>query len=211
MKSPTRVLIYFIICLIASWYAIVLYWIYSPNPSIEYRLYYIDKVLSDWPGQGGLKYEFGTMLSFGKESISETLVKNKGQGWSKPEADHTWTIDDTAVLFFIIEKDIVSGERESDIIIKAEVQAFIVREFGLTEQIVVVKVNDQEIDNWIIDQEDYFEYVTIIPKTLINDQLLKISFEIVNATSPKELGLSEDSSNLGLAFRYILLEKSTIP
>lgn len=212
MKSLTKVLIYFLICSIAFWYIIVLYWIYKPNPSIEYRLFYIDKVLSNqWPGLGGLNIKFGTRLSFGKEANEETLVKNKGQGWSKPEAGHTWTIDNTAVLFFIIENDVVSGEHESDIIIKAEVQAFIAKEFGLAEQLVVVKANDNEIDTWVIDKEGFVEYETIIPKALLNDQLLKISFEIANATSPKKLGLSEDSRNLGLAFRYILFEKPINP
>lgn len=44
-----------------------------------------------------------------------------------------------------------------------------------------------------------------IPKKLLNNYQLQISFFLPNASSPKSLGLSEDERILGLAFRYILL------
>lgn len=61
------------------------------------------------------------------------------------------------MLYFIIVDDFISGGLESDIIIKAQVQAFLAQEFELIEQLVVVKANDHEIDTWVINKEGFLE------------------------------------------------------
>lgn len=89
MHPLWRVCIYAACGALAGYYAFVLFLGKNPGVGTEYRMYYMDHLLSDWPGQGGLAYEPGTQLyGIGYSKYRKTdkpLCITKGQGWKNRE------------------------------------------------------------------------------------------------------------------------------
>lgn len=93
-----KVLPYYLIGIgLIIFYLFVLYKGIAIDSCREYKLYYVDKLLEDWPGYGGLEYELGTPVDFDLGSASP--VRRRGKGWGPLETEGCW-IEDEAVLYF---------------------------------------------------------------------------------------------------------------
>lgn len=83
--------------LIAGYVAVLLI---KPNVPEEYRMLYIDHLLSEWCGIDGLNYTLGTEVTYNNSGEQSSQFHNLGDGWSKREAKFTWTDSSTAYLYF---------------------------------------------------------------------------------------------------------------
>lgn len=93
-----KVLPYYLIGIgLIIFYLFVLYKGIAIDSCREYKLYYVDKLLEDWPGYGGLEYELGTPVDFDLGSGSP--VRQRGKGWGTLETEGCW-IEDEAILYF---------------------------------------------------------------------------------------------------------------
>ncbi len=104
MKSKTKlafkVLAYLLCAALMIFYLVIFF--SKPNVSIEYRLYYIDDVLMDWVGDGGLDYKLGTPINFGTEN-NDLNARRKGRGWDTSSANYVSVIKNDAPLFFTFD------------------------------------------------------------------------------------------------------------
>ncbi len=115
-RSPLwRIPVYAACAGLAGYYAFVLFLGKKPEVSREYRMYYMDHVLSDWPGEGGLEYDPGTLLyGTGYSKYRKTglpLCITKGQGWKNRETQThgSENSSDTASVFFAFTDGLPEG------------------------------------------------------------------------------------------------------
>ncbi len=108
---------YTISAILVIFYLLVLF--ATPNVCIEYKLYYIDDTLSDWPGYGGLDYSFGEEVKLGSAEMNQNS-KRRGYGWSKRSAEFCTISENRAAIFFVVHTDkdisvnISVGEKSSE-------------------------------------------------------------------------------------------------
>ena len=93
--------IYVLCVLILFSYLFILF--LRPDVCIEYKMYYIDKVLEDWPGYGGLGYDLGDTVFFGENQANQ-LSERRGSGWAPREDAYCFTDGKEASVYFVIEK-----------------------------------------------------------------------------------------------------------
>jgi hypothetical protein len=141
-------------------------------------------------------YSLPVKFDFSKNS---NVASIKGTGWSNSEPEFTWT-DGINVQLFI---PLVTDGAEN---LKMILSAFPLT-YGeeLSQQLVIVRSNGVELGRWKMDHDG--EYSVSIPSDFVENGLLNIEFELPNATSPSGLGMSQDPRNLGMAVRWIRLEK----
>lgn len=133
-------------------------------------------------------YKFGTVLSF---TATGNANPYKGNGWSTPDKDFTWTDGNKAVLLFSI------GETDKDLTLNIKTGGFIVPG-KLDKQTVNVLANGQQIAKWEFTKMEAIEQSAIIPKNILEKGKLTIEFELPNATSPVSLGINQDMRALSL-------------
>ncbi len=200
MKLPIRGLLYIVSICLCFWYATVLYWAQIPNVCPEYKLYYLDKKLIDWPGYGGLSYNLGEKIFFKTDDNGMQKVPFRGQGWSGIESWGTWTIGHNADLFFALEDDI-----DSDLIMTTKATAF--RPGGY--QLVDVSVNNEMVGALNFKHSEIMEYNIKIPKKLsTKSEIMNINFNIHNPASPEQYGLSNDNRLLGIGLVWLQIDKT---
>ena len=135
-------------------------------------------------------------FDFRKAGNTET-IRNKG--WSSAESEFTWTEGQNARL--IVPLDQVGADN-----IKMTLSAFpFTYGDSLKQQLVVIRSTGIEVGRWVMDHDG--EYTVNIPSNYVKDGFLEIEFEIPNAASPVSLGMSQDPRILGMAVRWLRLEK----
>jgi hypothetical protein len=140
----------------------------------------------------GFKYKYGEIIDFGINGNSH-LVKNGG--WSFSEDNATWTEGDEASLLFPIkgpERDLVLSLKMSPLL-----------GGNIKGQHLIVSANNQKISEIICEASNTYQF--IIPKDIINDQLL-ILISLPDAVSPKTLGINEDQRVLALSVESLSLD-----
>lgn len=137
-------------------------------------------------------YELGTPLSFaGKDG--NTAQPHKGKGFSEAEEGHAWTDGNRAELRFDI------GGAEGDLLCRMEHFTF------NGEQRVTVSANGTEIASYTANGDEAKEI--LIPAGCVGDDgMLVLSFDLPDAKSPLELGLSADDRKLALAMRSLVIK-----
>ena len=129
--------------------------------------------------------------------IQGNAQRYQQDGWSLPEIGHTWTSGRSATL---VIPDLKS---QNGIVLHFAVHPLIMPA-KLEQQRINVVVNDHALDT--VSIENAGEYaVTIGADCCRHDNGLKITFELPDATSPKELGINSDERILALAFQSIWL------
>lgn len=77
----------------------------DPEVPLEYKMYYIDHTLMDWPGYDGLQYESGEKLNFCRISKDPNRVRRRGQGWGGLTSSGCgWTQEQANLYFSELEK-----------------------------------------------------------------------------------------------------------
>lgn len=167
---------------------------FFPEVCKEYKMYYIDDILMDWPGYGGLKYEPGTKLYFGNNF--EDKVTSRGQGWGNRENEACWTLGEYASVYFDISEDIKKNNSSS----------YILRlEMLNSVSDAVVKVNGNVIGKILSGDKAFIEQ---IPLEAIQDGMLEIGFEIDSPVRPCDVTDSKDTRLLGLMLKSISVDKN---
>lgn len=149
-------------------------------------------VLSDTSLQYEVEnYVLGTELTFNKANNS--AKDNCLTGFSEAEEAFTWTNSHTAHMeFYIPNKDL------KDMILEYTCASF------NGKQHVVLYANDKKIAEYDHNGEETKEVT--IPAECIGDGELNLRFELPDAKSPKELGMSEDDRTLGLAMEKLVID-----
>jgi hypothetical protein len=131
--------------------------------------------------------EYNRELLFRSGSSAIYYILN---GFSTPEAEHTWTDKETA----LIRIPIPTTKINLKIIIKGH---------KLTvSQTVELMINDRLYEK-LEDDESIF---IIKAEELINENYLNIKFLISEPLRPQELGMGEDTRTLGFSLQAICLE-----
>ncbi|MDA8235136.1 MAG: hypothetical protein M0Z31_10120 [Clostridia bacterium] len=92
---------------------------------------------------------------------------------------------------------------ESNLNLKVVLTPFIAGK--VDRQIINIYVNGKNIGKWTARNAG--EYTIEIPQSSVTDPLLKISFEMPDATSPLAAKINNDPRNLGIAVQTIIISE----
>lgn len=166
-KRIKQISCYSISALLFVWYLVIfVQGIYPEKVCDEYRKYYVENKLTDWPGYDGLAYQVSTPVVFTNDSGNANQVKRRGNGWGELLEDGCFITGERADLYYrnLPEKDlevqIISGEVIPDVTIN-------------------VLANDESIYK-IILKESRTEYNFVIPQDTLQEGELCLSFEVEN-------------------------------
>jgi hypothetical protein len=161
-----------------SWYAS------SWQPT--YRIYTSNGVEIHTPPD----YKLGTTIKFGKEQEPQDFMYS---GWSTPEEDIVWSDGKSATIAF-------SMNRSNSTLMNVQITAFpyIVDRKHETQR-VTVYLNKNELGSYLFSQPQTQQMDFLIYPEYLNEQVQYLTFDIPDAISPWELGISKDSRNLGIA------------
>jgi hypothetical protein len=139
----------------------------------------------------------GEKLSF---QVTSGIDKYLLDGWSGQEPNHRWTDGGCARLQFHLSELAVHG-----IILRVECLGFLAGG-KLDHQSVDVLVNDSKVTTWTVRQIEWYE--ATIPRELMNNGDINISFLVSNPTAPCDVNLSKDKRRLGLRVRSVEIVES---
>lgn len=137
-------------------------------------------------------YALGTILSFSK--TENTAKEYCVSGFSSPEELFTWTNSKVANMNF----KILNG-KSSDFVLEYTCNPF------NEKQHIILYANDQKIADY--DETGKAAAKIVIPEECIQEGRLNLRFELPDAKSPKELGMSEDVRTLGLAMGKLVISE----
>lgn len=196
MKNYKSFCLYLFCLLLCLWYMTVLYWSRHPRVSAEYSLYYLDKKLVDWPGNGGLKYQPGDTLYFGSENNNMIKVKHRGLGWEiKKEDWGSRTSGNSAHLYLTFMDE---PEEDFKMIINA---ASYCPDSILKVDVVV---NGLKVDTLSVEPSKYKDYSVMLPRHIITRNT-PIHFEFVMHSADTAFDNNDDSS-WGMGVRWLKIE-----
>jgi len=118
-----------------------------------------------------------------------------GYGWANPEKDLTWTDSNEAFLSFVLDKATV-------LTVELRFRFVVLLGGCFREQLIRVFVNEKHQHDWRIVGGRMIE----VEKSLsfepdIHSNSIVVKFEIQSPISPKELGMSTDDRELGIAMK----------
>ncbi len=153
LKRTSSFLCYLLGGLLLAFYIVTLWQSLHPNPSTEYRMFYLDQQLAFWPGENGLAIESGSTLSFGPDCgpgqganhLSRGGWVSTGEtGWQSRGAD--------SALYFTAEPDVqYSGS---------------VTLQGTSGQQVVLYAGDEEVGQVLLTGgENILDFTCTVPDT----------------------------------------------
>lgn len=93
---------------------------------------------------------------------------------------------------------------ETPVTLKANINAFI-SSGKVNKQTVHILINGQKAGEWVITKRGFHEETLIIPVTLFRDNKTVITFNILDAVSPAEVGVGLDVRVLGIAVNSLVL------
>lgn len=151
----------------------------------------VDQVLSN-------SIHIGKKLSF---QVASGIDKYLLGGWSGQEPNHRWTDGGCARLHLHLSELAVHG-----IVLRMECLGFLVGG-KLDHQSVDVLVNDIKVTTWTVRNKAWYE--ATIPRELMNNGDMNVSFLISNPTAPCDVNLSKDKRRLGLRVMNVEIVKSS--
>ena len=125
-------------------------------------------------------------------------------GWSDPEAAGTWSNGARATLIIPTPHYLATPLQLS---ITAD--AFLAP--GKSTQEVRILINGQPIQSWThTEQNNLQTHQFVLPanRLVSNGQNLQIEFELIKPTSPAQLGISDDSRQLGIRLKSLVISSS---
>lgn len=138
------------------------------------------------------KYTPGDVVKFGGDEATRNYFV---RGFGDNQSSATWTVGHEAEMLFELTKG--KGKNMS-------VEIRLPSGSTLVTQRVSVYVNDELIAELTVPPEDTL--ITFdIPKELTEDGVLDIKFDLPDAISPYELGVSQDERVIALAFNSMVI------
>lgn len=111
--APWKILLYIICGAVVAVYGYVFWLGRKPEVSREYRMYFMEHTLSDWPGEGRFTYVHGTKeycLAYNKYELNQPkLCLRKGQGWSNVSDKGSQFSGEDANIYYPIESGLKEG------------------------------------------------------------------------------------------------------
>jgi len=139
-----------------------------------------------YPSQGG--------IDFGSSGVQAFL----GDGWSGPEPPYRWTDNSAAEILFALEN---AGAASLEL----KMRPFLAPG-RIDQQRVTVTLNGRPLANWILRDSNPLTYSVSVPRDLLTKKNV-LRFELPDARSPKELGVSTDARRLGIAVERMELKR----
>lgn len=140
---------------------------------------------------------FNTETTYRIDGLDEFML----EGWSAPEEEFIWSDGKKAVL------SVPTPDDEKDVRLDITFHAFVEPENNLYEQNIIIYANDQKLNEKTITDNEVKELRIELPNRLVSYPSTEIIIETPNATSPKEIGLSDDERKLGIAIHSITIDK----
>ena len=141
-------------------------------------------------------YEIGTRINFSRPDVGKYL----GYGWSLPETFSRWTDRGVALIAFRFE-------HPGPAVLRLKLAPFLVTG-KLDQQQLSIKLNKQPVAQLTLRESDLKEYSIALPANLLRDQNT-VTFELPDAESPKNLGISEDTRLLGVNVQWLLIDSAS--
>ncbi|SCL74658.1 Phosphoglycerol transferase, alkaline phosphatase superfamily [Methanoculleus chikugoensis] len=149
-----------------------------------FRIYKPKEVVISLP-----TYEYDSVTQFG---IKGTAQQYQLAGWSGPEEGFTWTSGPLAVLA------VRTKNTDSDLTLTITASPYLGGEV-IDQQRMIVAVNRQYVGEWVFEQSGFQEKTIVIPREVLEEEIQYVAFELPDAVSPSDLGLSEDKRSLAIA------------
>jgi hypothetical protein len=143
-------------------------------------------------------YTWGDRIEFGKEgNASQYDIRH---GFSQPEVGKTWTEGNIASLALRVSPP------ATDLVLKLSACPLIGA--NLHSQTVKIAINDKPIGTLKMGAPGkFFLYSLKIPKSIVNQDVLKIDFYLPNAASPETLGINKDKRLLAIALQWLAIDE----
>jgi hypothetical protein len=138
-----------------------------------------------------------TVISFGSSGNAKNYFLS---GWSTPEKDFTWIVGKEGASLAIPIPPL-KGEA---LTLSAKMFPHIIPG-KLKKQTVEILINGQKAGQWDFTQPGNAEKTLLIPKALLTNQNLVVSFITPYAARPKDFGANEDPRTIGVAFYTLKL------
>jgi hypothetical protein len=120
--------------------------------------------------------------------------------FSYPEDWATWNNGKSSVIGFNLKSF------PDDLIFEASVLPFTIPD-RLPTQEIKFSVNGHYIDNITLTEKRIQKIAFVIPNAVLKEGINSLLFEFPNAATPKELGIHEDTRQLGVAFEWFKIDK----
>ena len=122
-------------------------------------------------------------------------------GWSGPEPEFRWTAASEALVVFELERPV-------DLLLKIQAEPFLVP--GRVErQEVRVGLNGKFVTTLVLNEGREYDFSLPLHSSDLRQRNV-LSLALPNATSPRSLGLSDDSRHLGIAVHSISFEQQLL-
>jgi len=155
-------------------------------------------------------YEWGSPITFNRKG---NYLQYAGEGWSHPEEDLTWTNGHSATFSIPIRRP------DTDVELRATLSPYVIPG-AVDMQRVNLLVNGKSVGGWTAAKKSgvwerlkrtgrFQEYTMTIPRSLLTEPTMVITFELPDAVSPASLGVSTDERVLALAMHSIIITEST--
>ena len=143
-------------------------------------------------------YEYGQEIRFGDGGNAEKFLK---YGWNSPgQGVGTWTAGKNARIHMSVKPP------ESDLVLKAKLHPFLVKD-KLDTQRIIVSVNGEQVGKWTVDKPG--DYEMVIPrKSVGSDSRLLFSLSFPDANVPKKLGVNSDTRALSARWERLEILKA---
>lgn len=138
--------------------------------------------------------DIGHHVSFGRKSDGEKYLR---YGWSGSEASYIWSNKERARLNFRLSKKV-----NTPLVIKLNAWGF--PALGRDPQNISVYANETKIGSWQVLELAWYEVT--VPKEMIINDTVDITFEIGKPTAPCEISDSKDCRKLGIALKELVVE-----
>lgn len=136
-------------------YCYVVWLIFSPSPSQNYRLYYLEHKLKYWPQRDGLNYTFGEIIDF--RAIVDYMGTNS---WGDPERWGTWT-DGRKATLYLRTQPFSDGRLE----LCATVRGSASPRGQL--QAVQIRINEKLVDTWFFESAPHRQPEWVVKRSII--------------------------------------------
>lgn len=135
----------------------------------------------------------GQAAAFGVGRFSAAMLR---EGWSEPEEWGTWTDQERAEASLRLPDHI-----QGDVHLSLSVQAYVPP--GHDPQRVRIRAGDAPLGEWIVG--DQMTIPVTVPGSAVVDDAVALTFELPDAISPAEAGVSTDGRKLGIGLHSIIL------
>jgi hypothetical protein len=195
LSRPTGLLFYAAAAALALFELAALTMALRPQVSEAYRAYFITRTTNCWPNpKSPYRYELGSRLFLTVDAKVGDSLPMLGCGWGSPEAWGTWTLGPRADMHLSIQPP------SSDVTLRAVVQPFVGQR---KEQEVKVSADGIPVAVWTIPAGEPRELTARIPQPVTSDGDVRVTFDIVYPSSPRDSGLSTDARKLGMWVSWI--------